>query len=262
MPRSIADRCLVEGWYTLDLINGPYSPGRREVRTEVEEWQSMTRRRGTRRDPSRRAQVLLVEDHPLVREGLTRVIDQEPDLAVSGTAVNAQQAIDAIAASRPDIAVVDVIDLVKELRVRYPDMPVIMLSLHDDVFYAERALRAGAKGCVMKREPPRQLVHAIRKVLAGGLCFSEAVTDRLLRRATSHRNREFQLPMERLSDRELEVLEFIGQGRTVRSIAEQLHLSVKTVQAHRAHLKEKLSLDDTTTLLRFAIHWVESERDA
>ncbi len=234
-----------------------------------EENSSATEYRRIERHVQRRAQVLLVDDHPIVREGLTRVIDQEPDLAVSGTAVNARQAIDAIAASRPDIAVVDVslagshgIDLVKELRVRHPEVPVMMLSMHDESLYAERALRAGAKGYIMKREPPQRLLHAIRKVLAGGMYFSEAVTDRLLQSASSNQRGDAQLPMERLSDRELEVLELIGLGRTTRSIAEQLHLSAKTVQAHRAHLKEKLNLTDAASLVRFAIHWVESGRGA
>jgi DNA-binding NarL/FixJ family response regulator len=213
-----------------------------------------------------RARVLLVDDHPIVREGLARVIDQEADLVVCGTAVNSHEALQAVVASSPDIAVIDVsldgshgIDLVKDLKIRHPDLAVVMLSMHDETLYAERALRAGAKGYVMKREPPQKLLQALRKVLKGGLFFSEEVTARMLERVSRAQSKDVPLPMERLSDRELEVLERIGSGRTTRQIADELHVSMKTVQAHREHLKEKLELPDATSLARFAVHWVESE---
>jgi DNA-binding NarL/FixJ family response regulator len=214
----------------------------------------------------RKARVLLVDDHPIVREGLARVIDQEPDLTVCGTAVNAQQALAAIATSAPDIAIVDVsldgshgIELVKDLKARHPDLYVLMLSMHDESLYAERALRAGAKGYLMKREPPQRVVQAIRAVVAGGLCFSEAVTATVLERVAGTKRGAALLPMDKLSDRELQILELIGRGRATRQIAEELHVSVKTVQAHREHLKEKLQLDSATALARFAVNWVESE---
>jgi DNA-binding NarL/FixJ family response regulator len=218
------------------------------------------------REARGRARVLLVDDHPIVREGLARVIDQQADFAVCGSAVSAHEALQAVVSTKPDLAVVDVsldgshgIELVKELRARHPALPVVMLSMHDETLYAERALRAGAKGYVMKREPPQRLLQAMRKVLQGGLCFSEAVTARMLERVSRSSSGEVPLPMERLSDRELEVLEMIGHGRTTRQIADTLHLSMKTVQAHREHLKEKLELPDATSLARHAIHWVESE---
>ncbi len=226
-------------------------------------------RRRPARDPHRKARVLLVDDHPIVREGLARVIDQEADLMVCGTAVNGREALAAVANARPDIAVVDVslegshgIDLVKELKGRHPELSVLMLSMHDEALYAERALRAGAKGYVMKREPPQKLLQAVRKVLQGGLSFSEAVTARMLQRVSRNPAREVRLPIERLSDRELEVLELIGRGRTTRQIADELHVSMKTVQAHREHLKEKLEIPDATSLVRFAVHWVESEGES
>jgi len=216
---------------------------------------------------SRKSRVLLVDDHPIVREGLARVIDQEPDLAVCGTAVNARQALDAIEAAAPDIAIVDVsldgshgIELVKELKTRHPGLHVLMLSMHDESLYAERALRAGAKGYVMKREPPQKLLAAIRGVVAGRLYFSEAVTASVLEHVAGTKRGAALLPMDKLSDRELQVLELIGRGRTTRQIAEELHVSVKTIQAHREHLKEKLQLDGATALARFAVSWVESER--
>jgi DNA-binding NarL/FixJ family response regulator len=224
-------------------------------------------RRQTNEKLRRKAQVLLVDDHPVVREGLTRVIEQQADLTVSATAASVREALDAVSASLPDVVVVDVsldgsqgIDLVKELRARHPKIPVLMLSMHDETLYAERALRAGAKGYLMKREPPQKVVQAIRKVLSGGLSFSETVTAWMLESFSGSKARQEPLPMERLSDREIEVLHLIGQGRTTRQIAEALHLSMKTVQAHREHIKEKLQLPDATSLLRFAVHWVDSDR--
>ena len=217
--------------------------------------------------PGRKARVLLVDDHPIVREGLARVIDGEADLAVCGTAVNARQALAAVEATAPDIAIVDVsldgshgIELVRELKARHPGLNVLMLSMHDESLYAERALRAGAKGYLMKREPPQKLLQAIRGVAAGGLCFSDAVTASVLEHVAGTRRGAALLPMDKLSDRELQILELIGLGRTTRQIAEELHVSVKTVQAHREHLKEKLQLDGATALARFAVNWVESER--
>jgi len=217
--------------------------------------------------PGRKSRVLLVDDHPIVREGLARVIDGEADLAVCGTAVNARQALAAVEATAPDIAIVDVsldgshgIELVRELKARHPGLNVLMLSMHDESLYAERALRAGAKGYLMKREPPQKLLQAIRGVVAGGLCFSEAVTASVLEHVAGTKRGAALLPMDKLSDRELQILELIGLGRTTRQIAEELHVSVKTVQAHREHLKEKLQLDGATALARFAVNWVESER--
>jgi DNA-binding NarL/FixJ family response regulator len=218
---------------------------------------------------SRKSRVLLVDDHPIVREGLVRLIDQEPDLAVCGTAVDARQALAAVSASAPDVAIVDVsldgshgIELVRDLKARHPGLHVLMLSMHDESLYAERALRAGAKGYLMKRESPQRLLQAIRCVMGGGLCFSEAVTNAVLQNVAGTKRGTAPLPMDRLSDRELQILELIGHGRTTRQIAEELHVSVKTVQAHREHLKEKLQLDSATALARYAVNWVESERSA
>jgi DNA-binding NarL/FixJ family response regulator len=228
----------------------------------------VTEERRSTQSGAERARVLLVDDHPIVREGLTRVIDQEADLVVCATAVSSRDALQAVETSRPDVAVVDVsldgshgIDLVKELRERHPQLGVLMLSMHDETLYAERALRAGARGYVMKREPPQQVVQALRKVLRGGLYFSEAVTMRMLEGASRSASKAVALPIDRLSDRELEILELIGHGRKTRQIADALHVSMKTVQAHREHLKEKLELPDATSLARFAVQWVESGRE-
>jgi DNA-binding NarL/FixJ family response regulator len=213
-----------------------------------------------------RARVLLVDDHPIVREGLAGVIAQEADLVVCAAVASGPEALTAVGASQPDIAIVDVsldgshgIELAKELKTRHPTLPILMLSMHDEALYAERALRAGAKGYVMKREPPQKLLQAVRKVLRGGLSFSEAVTARMLERVSRSGAAEVPLPMERLSDRELQVLELIGEGRTTRQIADELHVSMKTVQAHREHLKEKLELPNAASLARFAVQWLEAE---
>ena len=213
-----------------------------------------------------KSRVLLVDDHPIFRRGLAALLAPEPDLAVCAQAVSAREAMAAVAASHPDLAVVDVslegshgIDLVKDLRVQHPDLPVIVLSMHDEMLYAESALRAGAKGYVMKRAPAEQLLQALRKVLRGGLAFSDEVTTRMLQRTARRPDARNSLPTERLSDRERQVLELIGQGVATRKIAETLHISIKTVQTHRENLKVKLELADSLSLTRFAVHWVESE---
>jgi DNA-binding NarL/FixJ family response regulator len=209
--------------------------------------------------------VLLVDDHPIFREGLTTVIEREADLTVCGHAVNAHEALALVETLRPDLAVVDVslngshgLDLLKDLRLRHPQLPVVMLSMHDELLYAESALRAGARGYVMKREPTQVLVQAVRKALRGELAFSEAVTTRMLAGLAGRRRGRTSLPLDRLSDRERQILELIGQGLATRAIAQQLHLSIKTVQTYRDHLKEKLELKDGPSLVRFAVHWVES----
>jgi DNA-binding NarL/FixJ family response regulator len=213
-----------------------------------------------------KTRILLVDDHPILVEGLTISINNQPDMEVCGSASNAREALQAVAMLKPDLAVVDIslagshgIDLVKDLAIQHPRLPVLVLSTHDENLYAERALRAGAKGYIMKREPVQKLIQAIRRVLHGDVCFSESVTSRMLSRRTPNSPGTEPLPMDRLSDRELEVLELIGQGRKTREIAEQLHLSMKTVQAHREHIKVKLELADFLTLTRFAVNWVESE---
>jgi DNA-binding NarL/FixJ family response regulator len=215
--------------------------------------------------PAPKVRVLLVDDHPILVEGLTASINNQPDLMVCGSAPSAREALKAVENLKPSLAVVDIslldshgIDLANDLAARHPELPVLVLSSHDETLYAERALRAGAKGYVMKRQPMDKLLEAIRKVAQGGLCFSEAITARVLNRFSSSRSGQPTLPMDRLSDRELEILELTGHGRKTREIAEALHVSMKTVQAHREHIKEKLELSDGLTLTRFAVNWVES----
>src|SRR5689334_2828089 len=204
-----------------------------------------------------RKRVFLVDDHPLVREWLTNLINQQIDLTVCGESETAPQALQAISMAKPDIAVVDLslkdssgIELIKSLRESQPEVAVLVLSMHDENQYAERALRAGAKGYVMKRETTRKVIEAIRKILEGKLYVSEKVAQGMTSRMFQTKPPKGISPVEQLSDRELEVFEMLGQGQGTRQIAERLRVSVKTVQAYCARTKEKMNLNSATELLR------------
>jgi len=209
---------------------------------------------------SSKKRVFLVDDHPIVRQGLAQLIGSEPDLAVIGQGEDAYASLKAMREARPDLALVDIslkdadgLELLKELKAQGAEFPVLILSMHDESLYAERALRAGARGYVMKQEPPDVLLGAIRRVLAGEIYVSPKMGATLLRRMVGSREVNATSPMERLTDRELEVFRLIGAGQSVREIADKLCLSVKTVEAHREHIKEKLSLKTSAELLRFTI---------
>ncbi|HLH55722.1 MAG TPA: response regulator transcription factor [Verrucomicrobiae bacterium] len=209
--------------------------------------------------------IFLVDDHPLVREWLTNLINQQPDLVVCGEAEAAPQAKQAIVRLRPDIAIVDIslkdssgIELIKDLRQIVPSAAVLVLSMHEEVHYAERALRAGARGYIVKRETTRKVIAAIRQVLTGGIYLSEPVATALATQFVGARGGSKNSPVEHLSDRELEVFELLGRGRGTRQIAEALNVSVKTVQAYCARIKEKLNVASATELLREAVRWHES----
>jgi DNA-binding NarL/FixJ family response regulator len=210
------------------------------------------------------AKVLIVDDHPIVRQGLAKLINEKTDLNVTGEASSPHEALDMIAKQAFDVAVVDLslehtsgIELIKDIKVRSPDLPVLVLSMHEESFYAERALRAGAKGYIMKQVAPEQLIGAIRRVLSGQIYLSDKMTTQLLSGAFEHRAETNYSPIERLSDRELEVFELIGQGLTTRQIAKKLHLSVKTIESHRANIKDKMKIVTGTELIQHAIRWVE-----
>jgi DNA-binding NarL/FixJ family response regulator len=212
-----------------------------------------------------RKRVFLVDDHPLVREWLTNLINQQVDLTVCGESETAPQALQAIAAAKPDIAVVDLslkdssgIELIKSLKESQPEVAVLVLSMHDETQYAERALRAGARGYVMKRETTRKVIEAIRKILEGRLYVSEKVSEAMAGHVAKRKPSQDSSPVEQLSDRELEVFEMLGQGQGTRQIAETLRVSVKTVQAYCARIKDKLNLSSATELLREAFRWNES----
>ena len=208
-------------------------------------------------------QVLIVDDHPLLREGLACLINRQADLAVCGEADNAQAALVAAAIRKPDLMVVDVslpgrdgIDLTKELRTRYPKLPVLVFSMHDEAVYAERALRAGARGYVMKRDPTERHLRAIRRVLAGEIVASSAVVAQLARQLTTTGG---LVPVKLLSDRELEIFRLFGEGRNRRLIATALHLSIKTIETHRANICRKLGLRGAVELRRHATEFVQAE---
>src|SRR5947209_231210 len=211
-----------------------------------------------------RSRVFLVDDHPMVREGLANLINQQDDLAVVGEAEDSAGAVAGIAEKQPNVALIDIslknesgLELVKDLEQRFPLVALIVLSMHDEALYAERALRAGAKGYVMKRESTKSILTAIRRVLSGDVYVSERVVSAMAKRMGSSRKAAAE-PVERLSDRELEIFRLLGQGRTTSQIAEDLHLSLKTVQAYCARAKEKFGVNSLGELLRAAIRWEDA----
>lgn len=217
-------------------------------------------RRGTYR-------ILLVDDHPIVRDGLKDVIDREPDLKVCGEAGDYSEALDAVDQTQPDLVVMDItlggangIELTRRLHHIAKNVKVVVLSVHDESLYAERALKAGAQGYVMKQDAPDAIIAAIRMVLRGGLYVSESLASQLLRKVLegdSFKDDEFGLKM--LTDRELEIFELMGRGCSAADIAEKLHLSGKTVETHRSHIKQKLKLKNSSEVRRRAVSWVSSQ---
>jgi DNA-binding NarL/FixJ family response regulator len=203
----------------------------------------------------------------MMREGLAQLIEHEPDLCVSAQADNAVQALAAIASQPPDLAVVDIslpdksgLELIKDLQSMHPQLPLLVISMHDETLYAERVLRAGGRGYIMKQEGGKKLMEAIRQVLQGQIYVSEKMSAKILELFSGRRPTSSNSPVERLSDREFEVFQLIGQGQTTRQIAQRLHLSVKTVEVHRANIKKKLELVSGAELVRFAIRWAEAQR--
>jgi DNA-binding NarL/FixJ family response regulator len=210
--------------------------------------------------------VFIVDDHPIVRHGITQLINCEPDLMVCGESEDGTKALTAVSTAKPDVAVVDLtlrqgsgFSLIKNLNALYPDLPILVLTIHEESLYAERALRAGAKGYLMKEEAMENVLLAIRRVIAGRVYLSEKMQSRLFRASGKQRENAVASPLERLSDRELEVFLLLGQGVGTRQIAKQLHLSISTVETHRAKIKEKLGVKSGTDLLRRAVKWVEAE---
>ncbi len=218
-------------------------------------------------DPVQRRRVLLVDDHPFMRAGLAQLIEHQPDLAVCGEAGNPAEALHAIAKVRPDLILTDLtmpgrsgLEFVKDLIASDASLAVLVVSMHDEAVYAERALRAGARGYIMKEEGGEALLAAIRQVLRGEVYVSPRMSARILEGLSTRRPRGSTSPIEKLTDREFEVFQMIGQGKSTRDIAEQLHLSSKTVDVHRSHIKEKLELKDATALIRHAVRWVETQQ--
>src|ERR1700744_4464935 len=212
-----------------------------------------------------KTKIYLVDDHPLVREWLTNLIQHQPDLVICGESEDAPTALQGIRAAKPDVAIVDLalkngsgMELIKDVKALAPNVAVIVLSMHDEKLYAERALRAGARGYIMKRETAKKVITAIRQVLAGKVYMSEAMAAAFAEKFVDGRLRASGSPVEQLSDRELEVFQLLGKGYETRRVAEMMKVSMKTVQAHCAHIKEKLKLTNAAELLREAVRWQEN----
>lgn len=226
----------------------------------------MSRPKSNRQDRSR---IMVVDDHPLFRKGVVQLLSQENDLQVRAEAENSPAALAALRSTPVDLAIVDIglhgsadgIELTKAICAERPDVPVLVLSMHDELLYAERALRAGARGYLMKREALDSVLTAVRAILAGEIYLSASMTRRMIAEhigaGSSSRS-----AVEKLTDRELEILQLIGSGKSVRAIAAELHLSPKTVEAHRANIKEKLNLGSAREVARFATTWILEQRQA
>ncbi len=214
------------------------------------------------RDASSPLKILIVDDHPIVREGLSMQIATQPDMTVCGEAEDVTGALALVESTRPDVAIVDIslkngngIDLIRRVKSRHPDMPILVWSMYPENLYAERALRAGAQGYLHKGQATRQLLEAIRAVLAGKVYVSGELAGELLRRVVGGKADE-RPPIDRLSDRELEAFELMGHGLTTEAIAAKMHVSPKTVETYRARIKEKLGLNNVNELVQRATQWV------
>ena len=216
--------------------------------------------------PPEKKQIFIVDDHAMFRDGLRQLIDREADLMVCGDAADVIEALEGISKSKPDLVIVDIslsgksgIDLIKAIKDKYEDMPVLVVSMHEESLYAERALRAGAMGYVMKQEPAKVVKMAIRKLLAGDMHLSEKMANGVISKFIRGRDEVPPSPLEKLSDRELEVFRMLGLGKGVRQIAEELSLTIPTINSFRNRIKEKLQLNSSTEVMLHAIHWSREE---
>lgn len=207
--------------------------------------------------------LLVVDDHPVFRHGICQYLGQESNLVICGEAPNAQLALDAMRQLKPDMVLLDVsmpgtngIELIKHMLAEQPKLLILMLSMHDESLYALRALRAGAKGYVMKQQAMETILDAVRKVLGGGIYVSPQFSEKLIFKSIAGSTDDLGSPVDKLSDRELEVLQLFGRNKTTKEIGESLHLSVKTIETHRTHIKEKLGFKDADKMVEFAIEWV------
>jgi DNA-binding NarL/FixJ family response regulator len=214
------------------------------------------------RPSKKRVRILLVDDHPLVRERLTEIIGREPDLLVCGEAEDRHDAIAAVAAQHPDLAIIDLalknsdgLELIKDIRSRWPKVHMLVVSMHDESLYAERVIRAGAQGYITKQEATRKILLAIRRVLEGSIYLNERVAAHIIGRLTARSGNVAAAPSEVLADRELQVFDLTGRGLNTNDIAARLHIAVKTVETYRARIKDKLNLKDSSELLQLAISW-------
>jgi DNA-binding NarL/FixJ family response regulator len=213
-----------------------------------------------------RSRVLVVDDHPMTRYGIVRLIEQEPDLVVCGEAENASRALAAVRALKPQVILADLtmpggegLEFIKDVRSLHPEIAVLVVSMHDEALYAERALRAGAQGYIMKNEGGEKLVEAIRQVLQGKTYVSENMSGKVLEIFSGRRRRTDDTTIGKLTDREFEVFRLLGQGLTTREIGQQLRLGTKTVETHRLHIREKLGLKSGPALIKYAVRWAGTQ---
>jgi DNA-binding NarL/FixJ family response regulator len=211
--------------------------------------------------------ILVVDDHPIVRQGLALLINREPDMVVCGEAEEAMGALHVLASARPDVLIVDIslngpdgLDLLKSIRATHPTLPVLILSMHDESIYSERALRAGANGYIMKQEATEKVLVALRRILSGEIYVSDRLANKMLKHYITGSGTLRSSSIADLSDRELEVFRLIGEGHGTRQIADELHISIKTVESYQAHIKEKLSLRSARELMQHAIQWNMNEK--
>jgi DNA-binding NarL/FixJ family response regulator len=230
--------------------------------------QTMAQKRKSDQTSDNKTRILIVDDHPIVRQGLAELINHEEDFVVCGQAEDYHEALTAVGQCDPDMAVVDIslketsgLELIKDIHLQHPDLPILALSMHDETLYAERALRAGAMGYIMKQEATENVIAAIRRVLGGEIYVSDRMASRMVRKLVTGQTVTNASPVDSLSDRELEVFRLIGKGHGTRQISERLCLSVKTIETYRAHIKDKLALADAAELLQYAIQWVSSCQD-
>lgn len=211
--------------------------------------------------------VLIVDDHPMMRLGLAQLIEDEPGLILCGEAQNAAQALEAVEKLKPDLVLADIslpdkngLELIKDFLAIQPKLEVLVISMHDELLYAERVLRAGGRGYIMKQEGGKKLMEAIRQVVSGGVFVSEKISARILESMTGRRSAGPVAVLRELTDREFQVFRHLGEGKGTRGIAEELHLSVKTVEVHRANIKRKLGITTAPELIRQAVRWIETQK--
>jgi DNA-binding NarL/FixJ family response regulator len=212
----------------------------------------------------RKNRVLIIDDHVMVREGVAEIIQHADDLCVCGTASTANEGLEAVNKLKPDLVLVDItlpgkngVEFIKDARAMHPELRVLVMSMHDESLYADRVLRAGGRGYIRKQEGGDKLIDAMRRVLRGEIAVSEKITGRILE--TFSGRKTMDSPLEGLSDRELEVFQLIGEGKTMKQIADELHLSPKTIEVHRSHIREKLRVTSAAELVAYAARWSESQ---
>jgi DNA-binding NarL/FixJ family response regulator len=220
----------------------------------------------SRKSDAGKKRIFIVDDHPMMRQGLAQLIGAEKDLTVCGESENAERAVGEVKDLKPDLVLADIslpgkngLELIKDFQAIQPGLPVLVISMHDESLYAERVLRAGGRGYIMKQEGGKKLMQAIRQVLEGKIYVSEKMSSEILEIFSGRRAGSESSPVEKLTDREFEVFQLISQGKSTRDIAEKLHLSVKTIEVHRVNIKTKLKIQSASELIRYAVRWAESQ---